>query len=639
MKILLWLLLCPALSYAGPYYEVKNSTSVGVSTMSISGHICVAASTSTYQDCQLRLDGPGGFIQFPDGTTQGSAGVVDSTAVIDGLPIGSIIQYSTTTAPDGYLYCDGSYVSTTTYSQLFAVTGHRYSTFTVAGSPAVFQLPDFRGMFARGADPTAVRDTDFRVVGSTQTDTMQGHRHSGSETSVYYRSSPYQAALVPSSGGASSATGGPITDGTNGTPRTGLETRPENIAVAFMIKYGHVGTVAISSSSLLIGGANTFTGDNTFTGSVTAATGVFTSSVTAAAFHGPLTGAASLNVLKAGDTMTGQLTTISSMTAQHLMLNQTPNPSLTFRGNNENNGGLIQYLQSDGDLAWKLWHNPSLADDLYLYSYLDGLRAVQAWKQNGNVGVGTVSPTHKFHVSGGLLATSSITANAGFYGDGSGLTGVIHSTATGYYGLRVATATYLATAPGACAAGQYISALAADGTKTCATPAGGGDVVLAATQTFTGANTFTGSVTASSMTLTGYVAGIHRSSSVLLGEYSTAGTVNGPCVTGSTITVTTVAPSRLRISYAGAYRASIASHPRLGVILNGQFILGQSPTRWIFLGVVANSAYYTNASFSVLSSVVPAGAYSACLNLSTDAGTATLESTYAVSQFSIETVQ
>jgi len=87
-------------------------------------------------------------------------------------------------------------------------------------------------------------------------------------------------------------------------------------------------------------------------------------------------------------------------------------------------------------------------------------------------------------------------------GDGSNLTGVIYSTSTGNYLLRVATATYLATAPGACGAGEFINALTADGTKTCAAPAGGGDVVLASTQTFTGANTF-----ASSVTITGSIVG------------------------------------------------------------------------------------------------------------------------------------
>lgn len=91
-------------------------------------------------------------------------------------------------------------------------------------------------------------------------------------------------------------------------------------------------------------------------------------------------------------------------------------------------------------------------------------------------------------------------------GDGSNLTGVIQSTATGNYLFRVATATYLATAPGNCSAGEFISGLTADGTKTCAAPAGGGDVVLASTQTFTGSNTFAGSVTVSSFTATGNTA-------------------------------------------------------------------------------------------------------------------------------------
>ena len=45
----------------------------------------------------------------------------------------------------------------------------------------------------------------------------------------------------------------------------------------------------------------------------------------------------------------------------------------------------------------------------------------------GNVGIGTTGPTHKLRVEGGILATSSITANAGFYGDGSGITNVTAS--------------------------------------------------------------------------------------------------------------------------------------------------------------------------------------------------------------------
>ncbi|MCS7228041.1 MAG: hypothetical protein NZ839_03645, partial [Endomicrobia bacterium] len=43
----------------------------------------------------------------------------------------------------------------------------------------------------------------------------------------------------------------------------------------------------------------------------------------------------------------------------------------------------------------------------------------------GNFGIGTTNPTNKLHISGGILATSSITAQGGFYGDGSNLTNVV----------------------------------------------------------------------------------------------------------------------------------------------------------------------------------------------------------------------
>ncbi len=45
----------------------------------------------------------------------------------------------------------------------------------------------------------------------------------------------------------------------------------------------------------------------------------------------------------------------------------------------------------------------------------------------GNIGIGTTAPSHRLRVEGGIIATSSITANGGFYGDGSGLTNIVAS--------------------------------------------------------------------------------------------------------------------------------------------------------------------------------------------------------------------
>lgn len=88
MKVLLALILFPCLSYAGPYYEVVNSTTAGTSTMTISGYIGVAASSTTPTTYKFRIDGPGGYIQFPDGTTQttasGSGAVLTATQTFTG---------------------------------------------------------------------------------------------------------------------------------------------------------------------------------------------------------------------------------------------------------------------------------------------------------------------------------------------------------------------------------------------------------------------------------------------------------------------------------------------------------------------------------------------------------------------------
>ena len=73
-------------------------------------------------------------------------------------------MWPSTTIPSGYLLCNGASYNTTTYSALFAVLGTNV-------------LPDFRGRFARGFDPTNLRDPDTRTILSTQTDAFKSHLH------------------------------------------------------------------------------------------------------------------------------------------------------------------------------------------------------------------------------------------------------------------------------------------------------------------------------------------------------------------------------------------------------------------------------------------------------------------------------
>jgi microcystin-dependent protein len=73
------------------------------------------------------------------------------------VPAGVIMAFGGATAPTGWLLCDGSAISRTTYATLFASisTAHGYGD-----NSTTFNLPDYRGRFIRGRDGAVARDPD-----------------------------------------------------------------------------------------------------------------------------------------------------------------------------------------------------------------------------------------------------------------------------------------------------------------------------------------------------------------------------------------------------------------------------------------------------------------------------------------------
>ena len=63
-------------------------------------------------------------------------------------PLGTINAIGGSTAPDGWLLCQGQAVSRTDYSDLFAVIG---TSFGSGDGSTTFNVPDLRGEFLRGA--------------------------------------------------------------------------------------------------------------------------------------------------------------------------------------------------------------------------------------------------------------------------------------------------------------------------------------------------------------------------------------------------------------------------------------------------------------------------------------------------------
>jgi len=79
------------------------------------------------------------------------------------LPTGTMLPFAGTVAPTGFLLCDGSAVSRTTYAALFAAIG---TTWGVGDGSTTFNLPDMRRRTHVGSGGVAT-GTLGNTVGST----------------------------------------------------------------------------------------------------------------------------------------------------------------------------------------------------------------------------------------------------------------------------------------------------------------------------------------------------------------------------------------------------------------------------------------------------------------------------------------
>lgn len=155
---------------------------------------------------------------------------------------GIIEMYGGATAPTGYLLCNGASYVRADYAALFAAISTTFGT----ADGTHFNVPDMRGVYPKGAGTTARatgKDANGNyyaaTLGAYATDRMQGHRHQIDPAS-YNAAGPNSAPrFLP--GGADANNNvinvlSPITDGTNGTPRTGLTTEPQNVGLTYIIK-------------------------------------------------------------------------------------------------------------------------------------------------------------------------------------------------------------------------------------------------------------------------------------------------------------------------------------------------------------------------------------------------------------------
>ena len=97
-----------------------------------------------------------------------------------GIPVGTILTFGASTPPSGFLECNGSAISRSTYASLFSILS---TTHGAGDGSSTFNLPDLRGQFVRGWDNSAGVDAS-RTFGSTQTDQNKNHTHTTDSTSL-----------------------------------------------------------------------------------------------------------------------------------------------------------------------------------------------------------------------------------------------------------------------------------------------------------------------------------------------------------------------------------------------------------------------------------------------------------------------
>lgn len=194
-------------------------------------------------------------------------------AIGDTVPLGTIMAFAGTVAPNNWLECNGDALLTSSFINLYAAIGNTepsssygflcdsFGNRNAAG--AYFKLPDLRGEFARGWDHNRGLDTN-RLFGSIQTASLGTHYHgvgafssTGNDDCAFIQrtwndGTSYTGRYVYGNANVNGQT--PLNNPDNAVATSGPvnvgDVRPRNVAVMYCIKYSNAVNFATTGSTI-----------------------------------------------------------------------------------------------------------------------------------------------------------------------------------------------------------------------------------------------------------------------------------------------------------------------------------------------------------------------------------------------------
>jgi len=158
-------------------------------------------------------------------------------------PIGTIQPYPGSTAPPGWMICNGASLSISSYGDLYNALGGSLSPYdSNDGFSSTFKIPDLTGKFIRGVGGNSAN------LGITQNDEIKSHTH-GLDTNRRLVGTADRGTGIAGGGDQVVASNGQSNVFASGISSTGgTETRPTNMAMNYIIYVGG-GSVGISDLS------------------------------------------------------------------------------------------------------------------------------------------------------------------------------------------------------------------------------------------------------------------------------------------------------------------------------------------------------------------------------------------------------